>query len=131
MAPGKGRNGRPVDFATLPFPGFHTDMHPQMVALLSVATGTSVITENLYDSRFRYVGELARMGADITTEAQHAIIRGVERLWLPVLAPDIRAGAALVLPVCAPRVRPWWARRATSTGATRSSRRGSDRWERE
>jgi len=88
----------PVDFATLPFPGFHTDMHPQMVALLSVASGTSVITENLYDSRFRYVGELARMGADITTEAQHAIIRGVEKLsGCPVLAPDIRAGAALVL----------------------------------
>jgi UDP-N-acetylglucosamine 1-carboxyvinyltransferase len=88
----------PVDFATLPFPGFHTDMHPQMVALLSVASGTSVITENLYDSRFRYVGELARMGADITTEAQHAIIRGVETLsGCPVLAPDIRAGAALVL----------------------------------
>jgi UDP-N-acetylglucosamine 1-carboxyvinyltransferase len=88
----------PVDFATLPFPGFHTDMHPQMVALLSVASGTSVITENLYDSRFRYVGELARMGADITTEAQHAIIRGVENLsGCPVLAPDIRAGAALVL----------------------------------
>jgi UDP-N-acetylglucosamine 1-carboxyvinyltransferase len=88
----------PVDFATLPFPGFHTDMHPQMVALLSVASGTSVITENLYDSRFRYVGELARMGADVTTEAQHAIIRGVENLsGCPVLAPDIRAGAALVV----------------------------------
>jgi UDP-N-acetylglucosamine 1-carboxyvinyltransferase len=88
----------PLDFATLPFPGFHTDMHPQMVALLSVADGTSVITENLYDARFRYVGELARMGADITTEAQHAIIRGVEKLsGCPVLAPDIRAGAALVL----------------------------------
>ena len=88
----------PVDFATLPFPGFHTDMHPQMVALLSIASGTSVITENLYDSRFRYVGELARMGADITTEAQHAIIRGVDQLsGCPVLAPDIRAGAALVI----------------------------------
>lgn len=88
----------PVDFATLPFPGFHTDMHPQMVALLTVASGTSVITENLYDSRFRYVGELARMGADITTESQHAIVRGVEQLsGCPVLAPDIRAGAALVL----------------------------------
>jgi UDP-N-acetylglucosamine 1-carboxyvinyltransferase len=87
-----------VDFATLPFPGFHTDMQPQMVALLSVADGTSVITENLYDSRFRYVGELSRMGADITTEAQHAIIRGVDQLsGCPVLAPDIRAGAALVL----------------------------------
>lgn len=89
---------RPVDFATLPFPGFHTDMHPQMVALLSVAEGTSVVTENLYDARFRYVGELARMGADITTEWQHAVIRGVERLsGAPVLATDIRAGAALVL----------------------------------
>ncbi len=87
-----------VDFATLPFPGFHTDMHPQMVALLSIADGTSVITENLYDARFRYVGELARMGADITIEAQHAVVRGVERLsGCPVLAPDIRAGAALVL----------------------------------
>lgn len=87
-----------VDFATLPFPGFHTDMHPQMVALLSIADGTSVITENLYDARFRYVGELARMGADISIEQQHAVIRGVEALsGAPVLAPDIRAGAALVI----------------------------------
>jgi len=87
-----------VDFATLPFPGFHTDMHPQMVALLSVAAGTSVITENLYDARFRYVGELARMGADISIEAQHAVIRGVDRLsGCSVLAPDIRAGAALAV----------------------------------
>jgi len=89
---------RPVDFATLPYPGFHTDMHPQMVALLSVAEGTSIVTENLYDARFRYVGELARMGADIRTESQHAVIRGVPELsGCPVLAPDIRAGAALVL----------------------------------
>lgn len=89
---------KPVDFATLPYPGFHTDMHPQMVALLSVAGGTSIVTENLYDARFRYVGELARMGADITTESQHAVIRGVPELsGCPVLAPDIRAGAALVL----------------------------------
>jgi UDP-N-acetylglucosamine 1-carboxyvinyltransferase len=88
----------PTDFATLPFPGFHTDMHPQMVALLSVASGTSVITENLYDARFRYVGEMARMGADIFIEAQHGIVRGVENLsGCPVQAPDIRAGAALVL----------------------------------
>lgn len=89
---------RAVDVATLPFPGFHTDMQPQMVALLAVADGTSVVTENLYDARFRYVGELRRMGADITTEWQHAVVRGVERLsGCPVLAPDIRAGAALVL----------------------------------
>ncbi len=89
---------QPIDFATLPYPGFHTDMQPQMVALLSLSTGTSVITENLYDARYRYVGELLRMGADISIEAQHAIIRGVDRLsGCPVLAPDIRAGAALVL----------------------------------
>jgi len=88
----------PVDFATLPYPGFHTDMHPQMVAMLSVADGTSVITENLYDARFKYVGELARMGADITIEGPHAVISGVEQLsGCPVLAPDIRAGAALIL----------------------------------
>lgn len=87
-----------IDFATLPYPGFHTDMQPQMVALLSLASGTSVITENLYDARYRYVGELARMGADISIEAQHAIIRGVDGLsGCPVLAPDIRAGAALVI----------------------------------
>jgi UDP-N-acetylglucosamine 1-carboxyvinyltransferase len=89
---------RPVDFATLPFPGFATDMQPQMVALLAFAEGTSVVTENLYDARFRYLGELMRMGADVTTEWQHAVIRGTERLsGCPVLAPDIRAGAALVL----------------------------------
>jgi UDP-N-acetylglucosamine 1-carboxyvinyltransferase len=89
---------RAVDFATLPFPGFHTDMQPQMVALLAIAEGTSIVTENLYDARFRYIGELARMGADITTEWQHAVIRGVPRLsGCPVLAFDIRAGAALVL----------------------------------
>lgn len=87
-----------VDFATLPYPGFHTDMQPQMVAYLATAEGTSVITENLYDARFRYIGELARMGADITTEWQHAVIRGVTQLsGCPVLAFDIRAGAAVVL----------------------------------
>jgi UDP-N-acetylglucosamine 1-carboxyvinyltransferase len=89
---------QPVDFATLPYPGFHTDMHPPIVALLSVASGTSVITENIYDARFRYIGELTRMGADISVEWQHAVIRGVERLsGCPVVAPDIRAGASLVL----------------------------------
>lgn len=87
-----------VDFATLPFPGFHTDMQAQMVAYLATAKGTSVITENLYDARFRYIGELMRMGADITTEWQHAVIRGVDQLsGCPVIAHDIRAGAALVL----------------------------------
>jgi UDP-N-acetylglucosamine 1-carboxyvinyltransferase len=87
-----------VDFATLPYPGFHTDMHPQMVALLAVASGTSVITENIYSARFRYVGELNRLGADVSLEGQHVIIRGVDGLsGCPVDACDIRAGAALVL----------------------------------
>lgn len=89
---------RAVDFATLPYPGFHTDMHPQMVALLAVAAGTSVITENIYAARFRYVGELNRLGADVSLEGQHVIIRGVPGLsGCPVDACDIRAGAALVL----------------------------------
>ena len=88
----------PVDFATLPYPGFHTDMHPQMVALMSLASGTSVVTENIYDARFRYVGELNRMGADVVTEGQHIIVRGVSALsGCPVDACDIRAGAALAL----------------------------------
>ncbi len=88
----------PVDFATLPFPGFHTDMHPQMVAFLSVADGTSLLTENVYESRFRYIGELGRMGADIHADGQHVVVRGVERLsGCEVDACDIRAGAALVL----------------------------------
>jgi len=87
-----------LSFATLPYPGFHTDLHPPMVALLSVADGTSVITENVYEARFRYIGELIRMGAAISTDWQHATIRGVPALsGCPVEAPDIRAGAALVL----------------------------------
>lgn len=88
----------PVDFVTLPYPGFHTDMHPQMVAFLTRANGTSVITENIYAARFRYVGELNRLGADVQLEGQHVIIRGVAGLsGAPVDACDIRAGAAIVL----------------------------------
>jgi UDP-N-acetylglucosamine 1-carboxyvinyltransferase len=87
-----------VDFATLPYPGFHTDMHPQMVAFLSRADGTSLITENVYDARFRYIGELNRMGADIHTDGSHVVIRGVEQLsGCEVDGCDIRAGAALAL----------------------------------
>lgn len=87
-----------VDIATLPYPGFHTDMQSQFVALLSIAEGTSMVTENLFDNRFSYVGELARMGADITVDWQHATVRGVWQLsGCPVMANDIRAGAALVL----------------------------------
>jgi len=88
----------PVDFATLPYPGFHTDMHPQMVAFLARAAGTSIITENVYAARFRYIGELNRLGADIHADGQHVVIRGVDGLsGAEVDGCDIRAGAALVI----------------------------------
>lgn len=87
-----------VDVATLPFPGFHTDMHPQMVAYLSTATGTSLVTENIYSGRFRYLGELNRMGAEIHADGQHVVIRGVEGLsGCEVDGCDIRAAAALTI----------------------------------
>jgi UDP-N-acetylglucosamine 1-carboxyvinyltransferase len=87
-----------VDFVTLPYPGFPTDLQPQMMALLSVARGTSIATENVFESRFMFVDELNRMGADIRTEGHHAVIRGVERLSsAPVRALDLRAGAAMVI----------------------------------
>jgi UDP-N-acetylglucosamine 1-carboxyvinyltransferase len=87
-----------VDFVTLPYPGFPTDLQPQMMALLATARGTSIVTENVFESRFMFVDELNRMGADIRTEGHHAIIRGVERLSAaPVRALDIRAGAAMII----------------------------------
>jgi UDP-N-acetylglucosamine 1-carboxyvinyltransferase len=87
-----------VDIATLPHPGFATDFMPLAVALLAVADGSAIVTENVYDGRFQFVDELARMGADIRTEGRHAIVRGVERLsGAPVSASDVRAGAALTL----------------------------------
>jgi len=95
-----GMDDRPlaVDFVTLPYPAFPTDLQPQMMALLSIARGTSIITENVFESRFMFVDELNRMGADIRTEGHHAVIRGVEKLSAaPVRALDIRAGAAMIV----------------------------------
>jgi UDP-N-acetylglucosamine 1-carboxyvinyltransferase len=90
--------GRAVDFVTLPYPGIATDFQPILMAMLSTAEGTSIATENVFEARFLYVGELLRMGADIRTEGHHAVIRGVERLSAaPVRALDIRAGAAMVI----------------------------------
>lgn len=87
-----------VDIATLPYPGFATDYMPMAVALLSVSDGTAIVTENVYDNRFGFVDELARLGADVRVEGRHAVVRGVERLsGAPVRALDVRAGAALVL----------------------------------
>lgn len=87
-----------ADVTVLPYPGFPTDLQPQITALLSVANGTSVITENVFGSRFRYVDELIRMGAAIRVESRSAIVKGVKRLsGASVYAPDLRAGAALVI----------------------------------
>jgi UDP-N-acetylglucosamine 1-carboxyvinyltransferase len=87
-----------VDVATLPYPGVATDYKPLLVTMLSVSAGVAIVSENLFAGRFRYIDELRRMGAEIRTEGHHAIVRGVQRLsGAPVRAPDIRAGAALVL----------------------------------
>ena len=87
-----------VDVSTLPYPGVATDYKPLVVALLSVSDGVGILTENVFAGRFRYVPELVRMGADIRVEGHHAVVRGVEALsGAPVRAPDIRAGAALVV----------------------------------
>ena len=89
---------RSVDVATLPYPGIATDYKPLIVTMLAVADGVGIVTENLYPGRFRYVEELMRLGADISTDGHHAVVRGVARLsGAPVKAPDIRAGAALVV----------------------------------
>lgn len=83
---------------TQPHPGFPTDMQPQMAAFLTCAKGTSMVTESIFDNRFRYVDELRRMGANISVEGRVAVIEGVERLkGAPVKACDLRAGAALII----------------------------------
>ncbi|WP_027717335.1 UDP-N-acetylglucosamine 1-carboxyvinyltransferase [Desulfovirgula thermocuniculi] len=89
---------RAVDIKTLPYPGFPTDMQPQMMALAALAEGTSIITETIFENRFKQAGELRRMGANIKVEGQTAIVKGVEKLTgASVVATDLRAGAALVL----------------------------------
>ncbi|MBC8499815.1 MAG: UDP-N-acetylglucosamine 1-carboxyvinyltransferase [Candidatus Atribacteria bacterium] len=87
-----------VDIKTLPFPGFPTDMQPQFMALSCVAKGTSVITETVFEKRFTHIGDLIRMGANIKVEGHSAIIKGVKKLSAaPVMASDLRGGAALAL----------------------------------
>lgn len=89
---------RAVDIETLPHPGFPTDLHPQMVALLSICDGVAVVQETVFENRFGYTHDLVRLGADIKVDRETAIIRGVERLTgAPVQGQDIRGGAALVL----------------------------------
>jgi UDP-N-acetylglucosamine 1-carboxyvinyltransferase len=87
-----------VDVVTLPYPGFPTDLQPQFIALDSVAEGAALVTENLFEARFRFVQELSRLGADVRTDGHHALVRGQLALsGAPVEATDIRAGAGLVL----------------------------------
>ncbi|RJQ66899.1 UDP-N-acetylglucosamine 1-carboxyvinyltransferase [Pseudonocardiaceae bacterium YIM PH 21723] len=87
-----------VDYVTLPFPGFATDLQPFAIALSAVSDGTAMITENVYEARFRFVEEMIRLGADARTDGHHAVVRGIERLSsAPTWASDIRAGAGLVL----------------------------------
>ncbi|ACY21179.1 UDP-N-acetylglucosamine1-carboxyvinyltransferase [Gordonia bronchialis DSM 43247] len=87
-----------VNVSTLPFPGFPTDLQPMAIGLAAIAEGMSVITENVFEARFRFVEEMVRLGADARTDGHHAVIRGVERLSsAPVWCSDIRAGAGLVL----------------------------------
>ncbi len=87
-----------VNVKTLPYPGFPTDMQPQMAILLALAKGTSIITESVWDNRFRYVDELKKMGANIQVDGKVAVFEGVEKLNpAPIRACDLRAGAALVI----------------------------------
>ena len=89
---------RRTNVKTMPYPGFPTDMQPQFAVALTLAEGTSIVTESIFENRFKYVDELVRMGADIKVEGNTAIINGVSKLaGAQVSAPDLRAGAALVI----------------------------------
>ena len=93
-----GKTIQSVEILTSPFPGFPTDLQPQFVAYLSLANGTSLVTETIFDGRFMYVAELLRMGADIRVMERTCIVKGIQELTgAPVEASDIRAGGALIL----------------------------------
>lgn len=92
------RRPKAVDIVTLPYPGFPTDLQPQFIALNAIAEGAALVTENLFEARFRFVQELARLGAEVRTDGHHALVRGRSQLsGAPVEATDIRAGAGLIL----------------------------------
>ncbi|MBQ1310781.1 MAG: UDP-N-acetylglucosamine 1-carboxyvinyltransferase [Blautia sp.] len=93
-----GRVLNHTNVKTLPYPGYPTDMQPQITVALSLARGSSIVTESIFENRFKYVDELVRMGANIKVEGNSAIVEGVDRLMgARVSAPDLRAGAALVI----------------------------------
>jgi len=122
---------RSFDVSTLPYPGFPTDLQPFAMALAAISEGTAMITENVFEARFMFAQELARLGADLRTDGHHAVVRGVPLLsGAPVVAHDIRAGAALVLAGLAAqgttivaeaqhidRGYPWFAESLASVGA--------------
>ena len=126
-----GKRLRSFDVSTLPYPGFPTDLQPFAMALAAVSEGTAMITENVFEARFMFAQELARLGADLRTDGHHAVVRGVPLLsGAPVVAHDIRAGAALVLAGLAAqgttvvaeahhidRGYPWFAESLASVGA--------------
>jgi UDP-N-acetylglucosamine 1-carboxyvinyltransferase len=88
----------PVDVKTMPYPGFPTDMQAQFMALMAISTGTSLITENIFENRFMHVAEIKRMGADVDVQGATATVRGVRTLkGAPVMATDLRASASLIL----------------------------------
>ena len=89
---------RAVDIVTQPYPGFPTDLQSPFMAALTISKGISIITESIYENRFRQIGELRRMGADVQQEGNHAIIKGVKYLTgTQVNASDLRAGASLIV----------------------------------
>ena len=92
------RRCHPTNIKTLPYPGFPTDMQPQILIALGLSDGTSIVTESIFENRFKYVDELARMGSNIKVEGNTAFVTGVkEYRGAKVTAPDLRAGAALVI----------------------------------
>ena len=94
----QGRRPKSVDITTAPYPGFPTDMQAQFMAMNSIADGTGVVTETIFENRFMHVQELQRLGADIQVKGNTAIIRGVPGLTgAPIMATDLRASASLVL----------------------------------
>jgi UDP-N-acetylglucosamine 1-carboxyvinyltransferase len=94
----RGNKPRSVDITTAPYPGFPTDMQAQFMAMNTIAEGTAVVTETIFENRFMHVQELQRLGADIQVKGNTAIIRGVPRLnGAPIMATDLRASASLVL----------------------------------
>jgi len=89
---------RPANVMVLPYPGFPTDMQAQIMALLCVVDGVSLVTETIWENRFMHVFELNRMGADVTIDRSYAVVKGVPKLsGAPVMASDLRASAALIL----------------------------------